>query len=103
MLDPANDEDPPSPSREGDALKDGVGIDFFASLGTEHKRRGDSRADRPDPSKIVHSTELNKQLLAGKGIDEYEVKEEKKAAPGGAGWQWRMMKLKRLYEQAEEQ
>jgi len=28
---------------------------------------------------------------------------EKKVTPGGPGHQWRMMKLKRLYEQAEEQ
>lgn len=29
--------------------------------------------------------------------------EEKKVVPGGPGYQWRMMKLRRLYEQAEEQ
>lgn len=29
--------------------------------------------------------------------------EKQKAAPGGPGYQWRMMKLRRAYEQAEEQ
>ncbi|OCF45127.1 cell cycle control protein cwf19 [Kwoniella heveanensis CBS 569] len=81
----------------------GGGVDFFAGLGTEHKRK-DPKADLPDPSKLVVDKrfELNTQLLEGKNVDEYETK-EKKATPGGPGYQWRMMKLKRLYEQAEEQ
>ena len=83
-------------------LKDGPGVDFFASLGTEHKRKN-PKADRPDPGQLqVYKTELNKQLLEGKSLDDYEVKETK-VVPGGPGFQWRMMKLKRLYEQAEEQ
>ncbi|WVQ93714.1 hypothetical protein IAU59_000791 [Kwoniella sp. CBS 9459] len=81
----------------------GGGVDFFAGLGTEHKRK-DPKADMPDPSKLVVDKrfELNTQLLEGKNVDEYET-QEKKVTPGGPGYQWRMMKLKRLYEQAAEQ
>nr|XP_019014591.1 cell cycle control protein cwf19 [Kwoniella pini CBS 10737]OCF53372.1 cell cycle control protein cwf19 [Kwoniella pini CBS 10737] len=79
------------------------GMDFFEGLGTVHERK-DPKADLPDPSKLVVDKrfELNTQLLEGKHIDDYETK-EKKITPGGPGYQWRMMKLKRLYEQAEEQ
>ncbi|RSH94889.1 hypothetical protein EHS25_004695 [Saitozyma podzolica] len=79
------------------------GVDFFSSLGTEHKRK-DPNADKPDPSKPpVDRRELNAQLVEGKTLDQYETKEKTKTQPGGPGHQWRMMKLKRLYEQAEEQ
>ncbi|WVR03641.1 hypothetical protein IAU60_000636 [Kwoniella sp. DSM 27419] len=79
------------------------GMDFFSSMGTEHRRK-DPKADLPDPSKLAIDKrfELNTQLLEGKHIDDYETK-EKKVVPGGPGHQWRMMKLKRMYEQAEEQ
>ena len=78
------------------------GPDFFSALGKEHKRK-DPMEDRPDPSKLViDRRELNTQLVEGRPLSEYEVK-EKKVIPGAPGHQWRMMKLKRLYEQAEEQ
>ncbi|KAK8861747.1 hypothetical protein IAR55_002570 [Kwoniella newhampshirensis] len=81
----------------------GGGMDFFSSMGTERKRK-DPNEGKPDPSKLVVDKrfELNHQLLQGKSIDDYETK-EKKVVPGGPGHQWRMMKLKRLYEQAGEQ
>lgn len=78
------------------------GVDFFSALGTEHKRK-DPMENRPDPSKLViDRRELNTQLVEGRSVEEYETK-EKRVIPGGPGHQWRMMKLKRLYEQAEEQ
>ena len=81
----------------------GGGVDFFASLGTEHKRK-DPNADKPDPSKpLVDHRELNTQLKEGRSLDNYDAPKEKKIQPGGPGSSWRMMKLKRLYEQAEEQ
>ncbi|WVN88878.1 uncharacterized protein L203_104093 [Cryptococcus depauperatus CBS 7841] len=83
--------------------EDSNGRDFFESLGTEYKSK-DPKDDMPDPTNLVIDKrfELNKQLLEGKSVDEYEVK-EKRTELGGPGYQWRMMKLKRLYEQAEEQ
>jgi hypothetical protein len=95
----------------------GGGVDFFSALGSEHRRK-DPNEDKPDPSKLqVTKMELNQQLVQGKALDDYETKgecvgylqinqadeAEKKVTPGGPGHQWRMMKLKRLYEQAEEQ
>lgn len=78
--------------------------DFFSSFGTEHKRKDPSEA-KPDPAKAQPSkNELNTQYKEGKTLDEYTTNDEKKKAqPGGPGYQWRMMKLKRMQEQAEEQ
>lgn len=54
----------------------GGGVDFFSALGTEHQRK-DPKDDQPDPTKLqIYNTELNKQLLQGKSVDEYEVKGE---------------------------
>ncbi|KAK4685655.1 CWF19-like protein 2, partial [Tremellales sp. Uapishka_1] len=76
--------------------------DFFSDLGTEHKRK-DPNEGKPDPTKLQFGKrELNRQLVEGKTLDEYK-NEEKKVVPGGPGYQWRMMKLRRIYEQAEEQ
>ena len=78
------------------------GVDFFSALGTEHKRK-DPNEGKADPSKpVIDRRELNTQLVEGRALEDYKVK-EKKAVPGAPGYQWRMMKLKRLNEQAEEQ
>ncbi|WWD16329.1 hypothetical protein CI109_100755 [Kwoniella shandongensis] len=112
---PEPSRDIPHTAESGSGLTDGYGeeqlsnrnlgggMDFFSSMGTERKRK-DPNEGKPDPSKLVVDKrfELNHQLLEGKSIDDYETK-EKKVVPGGPGHQWRMMKLKRLYEQAEEQ
>ncbi|KAJ7857614.1 CwfJ C-terminus 1-domain-containing protein-like protein [Mycena olivaceomarginata] len=55
----------------------GGGVDFFSSLGTDIKKK--PRTDQPDPNKAS-------SLYAG-----------------GPGSQWRMMRLKRVYETAEEE
>jgi hypothetical protein len=52
----------------------------------------------------VSSRELNAQLVEGKALDEYAAPEPVKAStPGGPGSQWRMMRLRRVYETAEEE
>ncbi|BEJ10819.1 hypothetical protein CspHIS471_0102410 [Cutaneotrichosporon sp. HIS471] len=75
--------------------------DFFSALGTEHKRKdpNEKKAEPPKHSKY----ELNTQMLEGKTVDEYKAEDKKTVQAGGPGYQWRMMKLKRLYEQAEDQ
>ena len=89
------DEEPSNRTASGD-------VDFFSSLGTEHRPKNGK--DKPDPGELkIDRRELNTQLKEGKALDQYEETEKKKVAPGGSGYQWRMMKLKRLYEQAEEQ
>ncbi|KZT73833.1 hypothetical protein DAEQUDRAFT_742914 [Daedalea quercina L-15889] len=77
-------------------------VDFFSSLGTEYKKK--PQPDRPDPDKphISHK-ELNTVLREGKGLDDIPTATPKPSTPGGPGSQWRMMKLRRVYEQAEEE
>ncbi|PWN37348.1 uncharacterized protein FA14DRAFT_159439 [Meira miltonrushii] len=49
------------------------------------------------------SRELNKQFIEGKHIDDYDDTNKKSTTMGGPGSQWRMMKLRRIYEAAEEE
>ncbi|PIL22586.1 hypothetical protein GSI_15275 [Ganoderma sinense ZZ0214-1] len=78
-------------------------VDFFSSLGTERKKP--PRPDRPNPDQplIVHHKELNTALKDGKSIDDLPDAPKKPAVVGGPGSQWRMMKLRRVYETAEEE
>ncbi|KAH9936259.1 CwfJ C-terminus 1-domain-containing protein-like protein [Fomitopsis serialis] len=77
-------------------------LDFFSSLGTEHKKK--PQPDRPDPDKpYISHRELNTALKEGKSIDEMPTATPKASTPGGPGSQWRMMKLRRVYEQADEE
>ncbi|EIW81316.1 hypothetical protein CONPUDRAFT_104609 [Coniophora puteana RWD-64-598 SS2] len=80
----------------------GGGVDFFASLGKEHKRK---QPDKPDPEKIkVSSRELNQDIREGKQIDNAAPPPPPKAVtPGGPGSSWRMMRLRRVYETAEDE
>ncbi|KAI0057848.1 hypothetical protein BV25DRAFT_1841423 [Artomyces pyxidatus] len=82
----------------------GGGVDFFSSLGTERQKK--PRPEKPNPDKLhISSKELNTQLKEGKALDEYtETPPAAKAiTPGGPGSQWRMMRLRRVYETAEEE
>ena len=51
----------------------------------------------------VSSRELNANLVQGIPLDQYPHSAPKAATPGGPGSNWRMMKLKRVYETAEEE
>lgn len=76
-------------------------VDFFSGMGTARKKQV---TDKPDPDKLVVSRfELNQQLKEGKTVDEYAATEKKKIVPGSSGSQWRMMKLRKVYEQASEE
>ncbi|KAF9516370.1 hypothetical protein BS47DRAFT_1376037 [Hydnum rufescens UP504] len=80
----------------------GGGVDFFSSLGTEHRKK--KQPDLPDPDKPqISSRELNTQLKEGKSLDQYAPVSAPKNVPGGPGSQWRMKKLQRVYETAEEE
>ncbi|KAI0304345.1 CwfJ C-terminus 1-domain-containing protein-like protein [Multifurca ochricompacta] len=80
----------------------GGGIDFFSGLGKEREKK--AKPDLPDPDKLhVSSKELNTQLKEGKSLNEHsEAQGPKLVAPGGPGSQWRMMRLRRVYETAQE-
>ncbi|KAG6868226.1 hypothetical protein C0993_006002 [Termitomyces sp. T159_Od127] len=75
------------------------GVDFFSSLGTDMKKK---RAERPAPDEpVTSSKEINKDLSS---IDlDAPPPPPKPNTPGGPGSQWRMMRLKRVYEAAEEE
>ncbi|KAH9080441.1 CwfJ C-terminus 1-domain-containing protein-like protein [Lactarius deliciosus] len=81
----------------------GGGVDFFSSLGKERERK--PKPDLPDPDKLhVSSKELNTQLKEGKPLSEYsDAQPPRTVTPGGPGSQWRMMRLRRVYETAEEE
>lgn len=57
-------------------------------------------ATKPDYAPIIHKMELNTQL--GKSLDEYKSDDTPTYTFGDSGSSWRMMKLKRVYEAAEE-
>lgn len=79
--------------------------DMFSAMGTFGTSRH-SRPEKPkaDPNAIhISRRELNTQLVEGRQLDEYDAQEKKKVVPGGAGSQWRMMRLRRVIEQAEEE
>ena len=52
---------------------------------------------------MISSKELNVQLKEGRSLDQYDTPVKPKVAPGSAGYQWRMKKLQRTYETAEEE
>ncbi|KAJ7202788.1 CwfJ C-terminus 1-domain-containing protein-like protein [Mycena pura] len=93
-------EDYGEPSQNPRTL--GGGVDFFSNLGTDNKR---PRPDRPDPNKrIVHPKELNPDIKESKAVDhDAPPPPSKTATPGGPGSSWRMMRLRKVYETAEEE
>lgn len=91
----------------------GGGVDFFSSLGTEHRKK--------PPPKDVNAKVCSHLFTFWSGTDDLGVQPrmsdremnrgepEPEAAPkgppqpGAPGSQWRMLKLKRTYQEAEEE
>ncbi|GAA5979489.1 hypothetical protein JCM5350_003922, partial [Sporobolomyces pararoseus] len=87
-------------------------MDFFGGFGTEQKRR--EPKEKPDPSQTMgqSSRELNKAYWQGTAPsvvqDSPAIAAQPRSnagspAPGSSGSGWRMTKLKRTYEAAEEE
>ncbi|THU88150.1 hypothetical protein K435DRAFT_680387 [Dendrothele bispora CBS 962.96] len=78
-------------------------IDFFSGLGTEHKKKSQDKPDLDKPA--VSSKELNPEIKYGTPATETESMSTpvKTNTPGGPGSSWRMMRLRRVYETAEEE
>ena len=77
---------------------------YFSSFGQARVKA--PRPEKPDPERLkISSRELNTQLVAGKTVDEYDAPAGANAPPqlGAPGYQWRMMKLKRTFEAAEQE
>ncbi|SNX84418.1 uncharacterized protein MEPE_03127 [Melanopsichium pennsylvanicum] len=80
------------------------GISYFSTLGRERVRP--QRSEKSDPEKLkISSRELNIQLVEGKSVDEYSTPANSDSRPafGAPGHQWRMLKLKRTLEAAQEE
>ncbi|TFK48693.1 hypothetical protein OE88DRAFT_1663765 [Heliocybe sulcata] len=77
------------------------GVDFFSSLGTERTKKPPPEKLDPDKPKIS-SREINPDLTGRAGTSS-SASTPKAITPGGPGSQWRMMKLRRVYETAEEE
>ncbi|TFK40716.1 CwfJ C-terminus 1-domain-containing protein-like protein [Crucibulum laeve] len=82
----------------------GGGVDFFSSIGTEVKKKNPKKELPNLDQPIIHSKELNQDLKEGRQMDWSEpVPAPKANTPGGPGSQWRMMRLRRVYETSEEE
>lgn len=94
-------------AKEDGSGRDSEVPDFFSSLGKERSRP--PRKVEADKQKAAHgdlqisSRELNTQLIEGKDLDEYAEQPKKETVFGAPGYQWRMMKLRKTYEQAQEE
>lgn len=101
---------------EGDVGTKGTfGGDFFGSMGTERKRK-EIQKKQPIDAPKMSSREINKALFADDGnrldssVQAMAGSTSTSGAggsapptPGSSGSNWRMMKLRRVYETAEEE
>ncbi|KAI8088679.1 CwfJ C-terminus 1-domain-containing protein-like protein [Halteromyces radiatus] len=73
----------------------------FADFGT---KKPEPKDDKPNPDNLkVSDRELNAHFKAGLAVDEYPEEKKSSIKFGDAGSNWRMMKLKRVIEQAEDE
>ena len=105
----------------GDSRTTSGGVDFFSSLGTQ--RNKNPKPEKPNPDMVcfalfliyvtlvtmiskpfISSRELNQDLKEGRPVNFDEPPTPPPSfTPGGPGSQWRMMRLRRVYEAAEEE
>ncbi|QRV77385.1 complexed with Cdc5 protein cwf19 [Ceratobasidium sp. AG-Ba] len=83
----------------GDEVTDsrtlGGGVDFFSSLGTELRKKPPPKDPNEKPK--ISAREINR------GEPEPETQSKGPPPPGAPGSQWRMLKLKRTYQEAEDE
>lgn len=77
-------------------------FEFTHSSATKQAGTTHIATTKPDYTPIIHKKELNTQFREGKVIDEYTAEDTPTYTFGDSGSNWRMMKLKRVYEIAEE-
>ncbi|KAG0375794.1 hypothetical protein BGX24_008660 [Mortierella sp. AD032] len=81
-------------------MTDAGGMDFGLMGALKVKK---PKEDKPNPDQLkVSSRELNTHFKAGLHVDQYPVNEKPSYTIGDAGSSWRMTKLKRVLESAEE-
>ncbi|KAL0075210.1 CwfJ C-terminus 1-domain-containing protein-like protein [Phycomyces blakesleeanus] len=74
----------------------------FSSLGETRIKKEDKPKPNPDEP-VIHERELNVHLKSGLHVDQYPVQEKAAIKFGDAGSNWRMKKLQRIMEQAEDE
>ncbi|WFD33044.1 Pre-mRNA-splicing factor cwf19 [Malassezia sp. CBS 17886] len=80
----------------------GAAPDFFSNIGAEKPMPPQPAKPRVD-NPAVNARELNPMLRSGApAVDERAPAAEEPRAYGGPGHQWRMMKLRRTYDMANE-
>ncbi|RPA75391.1 hypothetical protein BJ508DRAFT_370862 [Ascobolus immersus RN42] len=87
-------------------LRDAQNAWMNAPLETEYIRpklveKSEQPLPDPKPQFQISSREINEQLKQGKAVDDYETASVSYTF-GDAGSKWRMMKLRRVYEEAKE-
>ncbi|KAF9151823.1 hypothetical protein BG015_006179 [Linnemannia schmuckeri] len=81
-------------------MTDAGGMDFGLMGALKVKK---PKEDKPNPDKVyISERELNTHLKSGLHVDQYPVQEKPSYTIGDAGSSWRMTKLKRVLESAEE-
>lgn len=95
------------------AEKDSTGgeYDFFSSLGkakeASARLQGKAKAAADSAAGKLHITdrEINMQFKEGKSLEEYDAPAPRAedVAFGGPGYKWRMVKLRRVFERAQEE
>lgn len=100
---------PAPPAQKRDEWMVEPTADFIDYTQKGYKKTPPPKAVTKDYRPIIHKNELNQQLRDGKSLDEYATDENPAAAVGEVtytfgdqGSQWRMTRLKRTYEAAQE-
>ncbi|KAL1924358.1 uncharacterized protein VTP21DRAFT_7393 [Calcarisporiella thermophila] len=76
----------------------------FSNMG-QARRQKDQNDKKPDPDKpVISEREINTYYKSGLSVEDYPEEDNRpKYKIGDAGSQWRMMKLRRVLEQAKEE
>ncbi|KAF8542706.1 CwfJ C-terminus 1-domain-containing protein-like protein [Trichophaea hybrida] len=99
-----DDDAPPSNSKRDEWMM-APSADFIDYTQKGVRKPSPKLTAKPDYRPIIHKNELNAQLVAGKSLDEYADDTNATGVQytfGDSGSNWRMTRLKRLYEAANE-
>ncbi|CAO3613613.1 unnamed protein product [Cunninghamella blakesleeana] len=84
--------------------RDMVECQFSFNFGDFGLSKAKPIENKPNPEELkISHRELNVHLKSGLAVDEYPEEKKSSIKFGDAGSNWRMMKLKRVYEQAEDE
>jgi len=99
----ANEPPPSNPKRDEWMMAPSADFIDYTQKGV--RKASPKLTAKPDYRPIIHKNELNAQLVAGKSLDDYADDTNATGVQytfGDSGSSWRMTRLKRLYEAANE-